>query len=331
MMILDEQEKTNLMIQSLNKGLSNIYGNPTEIARLDRQPSKKSNSFATERVQVVLKDGEMLNIFFKDLNPDNMLKVAKKIRQHGLERSHRELFMYKDVLSQLRLGTPKLYGYRWEPKNGIYWIFIEDAGPRRLQGFGDFSLWVDAARWIARLHAIDISGIDDKEGFLPKYNDSHYTLCRQRMLGYLPKFNDEQQEVISRALESYNKINDFLNDLPLYVIHGEYFGKNVMIRPGEEENKIAVIDWETAALGPRCIDLVSISAGRWTPEERQIMYENYVDQYEIETGEKIDMNALVQELKNVAIYRAIWWLGYWANGDDAHITRWIEEMKAVLA
>jgi len=331
MMILDEKEKTDLMIQSLNEGLGNIYGGQIAIKRLDRQTFSGSSSFSTERIRAVLEDGEILDIFFKDLNPDNLLIEAQEIRQGGMERSQRELFMYKDVLSQLRLGTPKLYGYRWEPERSIYWIFIEDAGPKRLSRLGDFTLWVDATRWVARLHAIDSSGIQDKEGLLPEYNASHFSLCSQRIEENFSKFNAEQQEVISQALKSYYNTIDYLNDLPLCLVHGEYFGKNVIIRPEEKEGAIAVIDWETAALGPRCVDLVSISAGRWTPEQRQIMYENYANQYALETGEKVEIHMLIQEIKKVAVYRAIWWLGYWAKGDDAHITRWVKELKGVMA
>lgn len=330
MMIIDEQEENNLIMQSLNEGLSSIYGKEIAIKLLDRQPFSGSSSFATERIRAVLKDGEILDIFFKDLNPDNLLKEAREIRQSGLERGQREVFMYKDVLSQLLLGTPKLYGYRWEPKQSIYWIFIEDAGPKRLSRLGDFSLWVDAASWVARLHAIDISGINDNDGILPEYNASHFSLCSQRIEENISKFNAEQQEVISRALKFYYKTIDYLNDLPLCLVHGEYFGKNVIVRPGEKENAIAVIDWETASLGPRCIDLVSISAGRWTPEQRQVMYQAYAEQNELETGEKVEIKELEEEIKIVAVYRALWWLGYWAYGDDAHITRWMKELRVVM-
>jgi thiamine kinase-like enzyme len=327
---MDEQGKTNLMMQSLSRGLTSIFGDRINLKRLEREPFTGSSSFVTERIRAILEDGRSLEIFFKDLNPDNLLKEAQEIRQSGLERSQREVFMYKDVLSKLNLGTPELYGYQWDPEESIYWIFLEDAGPKRLSRLGDFSLWVAAARWVARLHAIDISGINDKEGLLPEYDASHFSLCGQHIEENLSKFNAEQQELISRALQSFSYKVDYLNNLPLCLIHGEYFGKNVIIRPGEKENTVAVIDWETAALGPRSVDLVSISAGRWTPEQRQVMYQAYAEQYEIETGGKIEIEELEEEIKIVAVYRALWWLGYWAKGDDAHISRWMKELTAIM-
>lgn len=330
MMVREEQEKNNLMMQSLEAGLKSIFGDRMHLKRLLREPFEGSSSFVVERIHAIMEDGKSLNMFFKDLNPDNLLKEAQEIRQSGLERGQREVFMYKDVLSQFQLGTPKLYGHRWDPKRSLYWIFLEDAGPKRLSRLGDFSLWVAAARWVARLHAIDISGISDEEGLLTEYNASHYFLCRQRIEDNLSEFNAEDQVVISRALNLYCKMNDYLNELPLCLVHGEYFGKNVIIRPGEAENAIAVIDWETAAFGPRCVDLVSISAGRWTAEQRLAMYQAYAQQYEIETGEKVEINELEEEIKIVAVYRALWWLGYWAKGDDAHITRWMKELMVVL-
>src|SRR5205814_7479955 len=53
------------------------------------------------------------------------------------------------------------------------------------------------------------------------------------------------------------------------VIHGQYFGKNIMLRPRNHEQPLAVIDWETAALGPGTYDLVSVSCGGWTARSEE--------------------------------------------------------------
>lgn len=329
-MIVDDQTKSNLMARSLAEGLGNVGGKRKVVRRLDREPFSGSSSFATERIRALLDDGEWFNVFFKDLNPSNQLDEAQRIRDMGLERSRREMLMYQKILAPLQLDTPKLYGYRWEPNEDIYWIFLEDVGPKRLSRLGDFSLWVDATRWAARLHAVDHSVITEQADFLPHYDAEHFVVCARRLEENLSKFNSHQQERISQALDHYYKMIDYLSSLPSCLIHGEYFGKNVIIRPGKTEHAIAVIDWETAAFGPRCVDLVSITAGRWTPEQRGIMYKAYAEQYETETGQQVDMDALAQEMGHVAVYRALWWLGYWSKGDDAHITRWLKELEAVM-
>jgi thiamine kinase-like enzyme len=87
-----------------------------------------------------------------------------------------------------------------------------------------------------------------------------------------------------------------------------------------------VIDWETAAIGPGYIDLVSISAGQWTPEQRQAMWRAYFEQYQAETGLPMDWEHFCQEVGQVALYRALWWLGWWSNGDANQITHWMQEL-----
>jgi len=327
---MNDQAINNLMAKTLEEGLSNARGEHKEVKKLIREPFSDGSSFAAERVRVLLDDEEWLDIFFKDLNPHNQFIEAQKIRNSGMERSRREFLMYQKILAPLQIGTPKLYGYRWEPGENVYWIFLEDAGPKCLSRLGDFSLWVDAARWAARLHAVDKSGLMDKADFLPNYDAGHFSACARRIEESLAKFDAQQQRLISQALDRFYKIVDYLSSLPSCLIHGEYFGNNIMVRPGDTHEKIAVIDWETAAFGPRCVDLVSITAGRWTPEQREIMCNAYTEQYEAETGQPIDMAALAKELEHVALYRALWWLGYWSKGDDVHLNRWVKELTTVM-
>ena len=224
----------------------------------------------------------------------------------------------------------KLYGYRWEPTRNIYWIFLENAGPKRLSRLKDFELWVDATRWAARLHTAAPDKSIEESNLLPCYDNDHFLLCAQRIERGLSALDSTQQQIVSSALNCYYEIVDYLTVLPRCLIHGEYFGKNIMIRPENSNDVIAVIDWETAALGPRAVDIVSITAGRWTSDQRNSMWRAYVEQYERETSQKIDLVEFHKELRCVALYRALWWLGYWLQGDEAHINRWMRELKTVM-
>ena len=71
-------------------------------------------------------------------------------------------------------------------------------------------------------------------------------------------------------------------------------------------------------------------AGRWTQEQREEMKKAYLEGYEQETGKMVEAEELDEEVAKVALYRALWWVGYWSEGDDAHIERWIKELKKVL-
>lgn len=321
---------TGAMMESLARGLGALRGGTTTVKRLERHRFEGSSSFATERLHATLGSGEQIDVFFKDLNPRNLLEEAQAIRQEGLERSRRELLTYKNVLARLDLGTPALYGSRWEPAEDRYWIFLEDAGPKRLSRLGDFRLWVEATAWIAKLHAVDPAALGEAANFLPRYEPGHFDTCEEQVQDNLARFSPEDRHIVKAALDRYRECKAYLRRLPTCLIHGEYFGKNVMIRSASPARQVAAIDWETAAIGPRCVDLVSIMAGRWTSLQRGVMCRAYASAFTEATGRPVDLAELHQEIAHVGLYRALWWLGYWSRGDDAHIARWMKELEAVL-
>ncbi len=327
---MDKNEMTRLMKETLEEGLSRLRGHAIKILEIQREPFSGSSSFSTERLRVLVNGDEWLEVFFKDLNPMHQLDVAKEIRKPDLDRSRRELWMYQQILDQLQLGTPQLFAFRWEINRGLIWLFLENAGPKRLSRLGDFHLWTAAAQWAARFHAavqdISVEGTD----FVIQFDENHYHQCVERLEGNLSKFDAQQRSLVLHALDLYRGIIDRLSSMPRCLIHGEFFGKNVMIRPGNPDEQIAVIDWETAAIGPSYVDLVSISAGRWTMEQRREMWRAYFNQYQMETGLDIDWRSFCLDLGHVALYRALWWLGWWSNGDAAHINRWVLELNTVM-
>jgi thiamine kinase-like enzyme len=314
------------MIETLAAGLSELRGQPVTIRQMQREPFVDSSSFSTECLLVLVNDGEWLEVFFKDLNPRHQLADAQSLRHKPeLDRSYRELRMYRDVLSRLQLGTPELYAWRWEPQHDSFWLFLEHIDSDRLTRSG-FERWVEAARWAARFHAAVRELPLTEADFLIHLDRDHYRHCANRLEQNFSNFNPEQQPIIRQALNDYDGILEQLVALPRHLIHGEFFGQNVMIRQANPAEPIAVIDWETAAIGPGYIDLVSISAGQWTPEQRQAMWRAYFEQYQAETGLPMDWEHFCQEVGQVALYRALWWLGWWSNGDANQITHWMQEL-----
>jgi hypothetical protein len=327
---MDEQTKTELMIETLSEGLNKSDGRPRRIVRLERSPYLESTSFPAERIKAHLDSGDRLDIFFKDLHSENLLDEARSLRAAGMERSEREFRMYRDVLSRLPLSTPELYGSRWTPEAGICWIFLEDAGPFPLRQIGDFSCWLKAARWAARLHAVDPADIMEYAPALPEYDAEHYRFCAERAARNRSAFKEEHQALLDEALDRFHAARKTLAALPKHLIHGEFFGKNIVIRPEQDETAVAVTDWESAAFGPRCVDLVSLTSGKWSDERRAEMINAYIDQSERETGGVIDRTSFSAEFETVALYRALWWVGYWSESKGAAINGWVKELKNVL-
>lgn len=326
---MTREDVTGLMQDSLATGLSKLRGRAVEVQAVTRTPFEGSSSFKTERLRV-LADGEWLDVFFKDLNPLHQLSDARNIRETALERSRRELHVYKNLLTGGFLGVPQLYGSRWEPTRGRLWLFLEDVGPKRLSRLGDLSLWVDAGRWAARFHArADVLPAEALSP-LPQHDAGHYERCADQLQDNVGRFPADARGRIREALALYRGVTDQLKGLPHGLIHNEYFGKNVVIRPEPAAERIAVIDWETATIGLSYLDLISISAGRWTLEQRLQMWRGYFEQAEIETGAALNWRAFCADLHSVALYQSVYWLNWWSSGDDVHIRRWLVELERVL-
>jgi aminoglycoside phosphotransferase (APT) family kinase protein len=322
---------TSLMAKTLEVALSRSRGRRVCVRELNRKECEATESFHSERLHVELDGGESIRVFLKDLDPAHQTEIARKVREPSLVSGHRELQMYQAILSRLqRLGTPRLYAVRWEPERGIYWLFLEDTGTSRLRECRNFARWIPAAQWAARFHAACRSLAHSLTSFLPVYNEEHYRRCAERVEQILPGLELEDRRLIGQALEHYMGRIEWLSALPRTVIHGQYFGRNIMLRRRNRERMIAVIDWETAALGPGLIDLVSFTSGKWTDEQRRTMWRAYFDQYEAETEVSRDWENFCKELRELELYQALEWLAWWRNRSVSHnFGKWVTELKRI--
>ncbi len=328
-----DERLTPAMRQTLEAGLSRLRGRPVRIQNLRRQFSMGSSSFPTERLRVSLKSEKRpLLVFFKDLNPNHQMEKARAVRALDLEPGRRELQMYETILSPERFGTLHLYGYRWEPERGRFWAFFEDGGRTVLHNYLDMPRWTAAARWAARFHAATRGLPDTQTRFLPRYDEAHYRRCAERVEQLLPHLEGPEHDLVARGLECFAERIEWLSALPQCVLHGQYFGKNILLRRGKQGPKVAVIDWETAALGPGTFDLVSLTAGKWTSDERDAMRRAYSEQYEAETGRRIEQAAFREELACVALYQALEWLAWWGphRALSRHFGNFLRELATLL-
>jgi len=323
---------TRLMAETLAAGLSHLQGRPTGVRELRRQPLPTSSSFRTERLRVVLEGGKALSVFLKDLNPAHQMAKARALRRRDLEPSLRELRMYQSVLSPERFGTLHLYAARWEPERGIVWVFLEDGGRALLRNSPDVDRWTVAARWAARFHAATRDLSDAQTEFLPQYDDAHYRNCLARVEQMLPRLEPPERELVGRGLACYARRIDWLGALPRTVIHGQFFGQNILLRRRGGARQIAVIDWETAARGPGAFDLVSLTAGKWTSAQRRAMWVAYFEEYRAATGQRLDWAEFRRELATVALHQSLEWLAWWQHRRSLSrdFARFMKELDSVL-
>jgi hypothetical protein len=322
------------MVETLEEGLSLLSGDRVQVRSLRAKELAKSGSFAIHRLDVQLQSGGVLPVVFKDLNPLRQVDNAKHIRRLELNRSRREIWMYRHVLPGLALGTPRLYGYRWEPKRGNLWLLVEDCGPHRLGHRLDLALYEQAAAWVARFHAATAGTSGD--GRLLRYDRAHYERRSRHLEACLERIAEQHRPLVERALARHATLVQLVDGLPHGMIHGEFFGKNVLVRRDRTTDAIAVIDWETTATGPQYVDLVSISAGRWTRSQRMAMRRAYFDARHAPATVGVDWRRFNEEVDVVAILQAVSWLGFWVDSDPsdtryaAHVSRWMRELRTTM-
>jgi aminoglycoside/choline kinase family phosphotransferase len=329
---MDEDGMTALMAETLQEGLSRYRNRPVLVREIRRDVSPRSSSFWTERLGVRLDGGEWLPVFFKDHNPRHQVNAAPALRAREVGPSRRELQMYQQVLSRERFGTPELYAFRWDPQAGVYWLFLENVGESRLSWMKEFDLWLAGVEWAARFHASLRQLPAARTAFLPRYDEAHYRHCAEQVRSKLPGLDEPDRGRIGRALGHYLSVIDRFPALPQGVIHGEFFATNLVVRTGSQDQKLCVVDWESAAIGPSYLDLVSLSAGRWSPQRRQAMWRAYFDRYQADTGLRLDWEGFCTDLSLLALYQALRWLGWWPGRHfPYHFGRWVEELETILA
>lgn len=324
---------TALIVESLEAGLSRYRGRSVRIRDLQRDASSRSSSFRTERLRVTTEgDEQTLHVYFKDLHPEHQVTRSWALRRADRMPSGRELQMYESVLSPDRFGTLAFYGSRWEPEHSRCWLFVEDVGQQMLQGEKGVAAWADACRWAARFHVATRNLPAAQTAFLPVYDEGHYRRCAAHVEEMVRRLDPAEGEVVRRGLDYFAERIEWLGMLPRCVIHGQFFGKNVMLRPPPAAHRIAVIDWETAALGPAVFDLASISSGKWTAEQRLVMWRAYHDQYQAETGEPLEWDRFLREFVATAVFHALDWLGFWSQHPEPsrRFPKFLRELDALL-
>jgi hypothetical protein len=331
--VRDAGRSFRLVTEILEEGLSERYGTQVRVHALRAEASSKSTSFAVHRLQAMLRSGDVLTVVLKDLNPLHQLPDARRRRALELAGSRRELWMYSSVLSRLELGTPAVYGFRWDPPGGALWLLLEDVGPRRLCGRLDLAASARTVAWLARFHLTTRKM--DADGRLLRFDREHYEALGRRLEACLDRVPAEDRAAAERILSRYGELLRAVDAAPRGLMHGELFGKNVVLRPDTES--VAVIDWETAGIGPQYADLASLLAGHWSKDERMTLRRAYFEAMQEmgEAGAASDWERFNHEVDDVATLQSVGWLGYWASypEEPKHAKRvrsWVRELRACL-
>src|SRR5262249_18789030 len=152
------------------------------------------------------------------------------VKPNFLYNPLREINTYQEILAKNRLGTAHFYGAVVRPGEDRFWLFLEKVPGMRLCQVGDYSAWLQAARWLARLH-LRFSGESDslnRSAPLLRYDTAFYALWLKRVEMF--QSVGLRQATWESLVSDYDRAIERLIRLPSTLIHGEFYPSNILVQ-----------------------------------------------------------------------------------------------------
>jgi Phosphotransferase enzyme family len=299
----------------LERALSDRSGGPVSVTSLERRPCAYRTSFALEELDVALADGTHLRLMLKDLSRAALHEEALAAKPELLYEPLREIHVYRDLLDGAGLGTAEYHGSSIDPARDRWWLFIENVVGDALWQIGEFDVWEEAARWLARMHGTLGGRLAGGEPLL-RYDRELLGVWARRASGFAddprsPWSAADRQRI--RALAArYDAVTQQLAVLAPTFIHGEFYPSNVLVQQGGKTPRVCPIDWEIAAIGPGLLDLAALSVGKWTEAERARLAVAYREAAApvAETASHLSDDEFERALDFARLHLAVQWLGW---------------------
>lgn len=256
-----------------------------------REPYAYRTSWPLDEAEIERPDGSSLRVIVKQLDG------AAAVKPGFIVDPAREIEAY-ELLDSAGLGTPACYA------SGNWWLALEKIDGVELWQCGDLRDWEQTMRWAARLHA-RFAGERPRAKHLLTHDAAFYRRWAQRACDFMGR----QVEALAGATDAAIAR---LTALPTTLVHGELYASNVII----DGDRVAVVDWEMAAIGPAVVDVAAVVTG-WSGQERDALLRAY--------GE-VDR----ADLAAARLLLALQWLG-WAKGwqpPEEHRRDWLREARA---
>lgn len=274
-----------------------------------RERSAYSTSYAIDELIATLSDGSTRRLLHKQLSVDALLPEAQGNRPAFLVDPTREIAVYRHILPRAGLGTAVCHAA------GEDSLLLEKVDGVELWQVGDRRVWRAVAAWLPVMHdRLGRSTGPEVEAHLVRYDRGYYDTWARRA----EQFTDRSAGLGS-VLERHPRVVDALVDLPVTIVHGEFFASNILVTPDCEPMRICPVDWEMAGRGPALVDLAALASG-WDEEERLRL----ADAYAAAAGRLPDDVRAELDLCLVHVsMRALGWAPRW-HPPAEHRQDWLE-------
>jgi aminoglycoside phosphotransferase (APT) family kinase protein len=278
------------------------YGTPAAVVGLQRRRYEYIGSYDCDLITVQLSSDEELRLFLKDY------RVSQKSKDEPELRRERELRVYRDLLSQMALGTPKYYGSVWDEAAGRFWIFLEfvEGAVVRRQ---DVECGTLAAEWLAEMqgffhrHPEILSSCD----FLIRHDADFFRHKADLALRDVGKISPHSARRLARIAGQYEHVVGVMASQPVTLVHGAYIPWHIVLDHAQEPVRVCPIDWELAAQGATLYDLAFFTDGV-EPPTRDRIWDAYRQAAEKHSVPVSDTEALRNAVDCFRLHRIFDWL-----------------------
>ena len=239
-----------------------------EVLDWQAAPSPYSTSFPLHDVEVTTPRG-LHRFVLKDLRWTSLSAAARRAERLEGHDPRRELATYRHLLADTD-GPPRLHAGVVEPRSGRAWLLLEHvSGGRELYQWGDLAAWTAAAAWLAGFHRTWAEparlAVATRRVPLRRHDLAHLRHLGQRAAS-------RRDGLPQPVRHGWSWASQVLASCPRTVVHGECYASDVLV---SDAGRVAVLDWETTALGTGWEDLAALVTG-WDAAGRDAMLEAYL-------------------------------------------------------
>jgi len=219
-------------------------------------PYEYRTSHSLEVVDVLLRDGNTMELLLKHLGRSGLDANARLAKPEHLHEPQREIEAY-GVLEHAKLGTATCYAA------GPDWLLLEKVRGVELWQVGDMAVWANVARWLSRMHRL-FSG---QQLTAPHFIDYEASLFRRWVADATAR-----EPRLKQVADRCSRAIELLQSQTRTLVHGEFYPSNVLVA-GE---RVVAVDWEMTGTGPGVLDLAALITGL-PAEDRETVVAAYGD------------------------------------------------------